>query len=104
MSEISSEEQKAISNTMNKTYDLKNSDTHPIRYHDLLSKVFKNMETMSMSELIGAAKVIGPLSEYMLTFHFENRGVFNQKTLVKTIEEISENIHEDIYHLENKKS
>jgi len=95
---------KNVIEELTKVYNSKDPTTHPIRYFDVLVKVFKSMELMTKDELIGAAKVIGPLSEFMSYFHFEQEGVFNQRSLVKTICEISENIEEDIYHLEKEEN
>ena len=95
---------KNVIEEFTKVYNSKDPTTHPIRYFDVLVKVFKSMELMTKDELIGAAKVLGPLSDFISSFHFEQEGVFNQRTLVKTICEISENIHEDIYHLENEEN
>jgi hypothetical protein len=85
-------------------YDCKDPSTHQIRYYDLLSSVFKNMQSMNEPELVGAAKVMGPIADFLTRFHFEQHGVLNQKSFVKTMEEIAENIHEDLYHMNQIKS
>ena len=84
-------------------YNSKDPNTHQIRYYELLSTIFKNMETMNEPELIGAAKVLNPISEFLLKFHFEEHGILNQKSFVKTIETISENIHTDLHHIKQIK-
>ena len=45
-------------------YDWKNPETHPIRYYEVMEKIFSFMDDMPTEELIGAAKVVGCLSEY----------------------------------------
>jgi hypothetical protein len=82
-------------------YDWKNPETHPIRYYEVMEKIFSFMDDMSTEELIGATKVVGCLSDYFWDAHFEKQGRFNQKALVKTFDEIKENLQETIYHREN---
>ena len=82
-------------------YDWKNPETHPIRYYEVMEKIFSFMDTMSTEELIGATKVVGCLSDYFWDAHFEKQGRFNQKALVKTFDEIKGNLEETIYHREN---
>jgi hypothetical protein len=82
-------------------YDWKNPEMHPIRYYEVMEKIFGFMDAMSTEELIGATKVVGCLSDYFWDAHFEKQGRFNQKALVKTFDEIKGNLEETIYHREN---
>ena len=82
-------------------YDWKDPTTHPIRYYDVMEKVFSFMDDMSTEELIGATKVMSCVSDYFWDAHFEKKGRFNQKALVKTLDEIKENLQETIYYREN---
>jgi hypothetical protein len=86
-----------------KIYDPKDPSTHQIRYYELLSTVFKNMESMEEPELVGAAKVMGPIASFLQAFHFEEHGVLDQKSFVKTLVEIAENIQVDLYNMERIK-
>ena len=80
------------------TFDLKNPETHPSRYHDCVNKLFTVTSKMTQEERLGAAKVLNTLADYFWQAHFEKKAVLNQKTLVKTLDEIRENVMEDYYH------
>ena len=81
-------------------FDLKNPETHPMRYHDCVNKLFSVTSKMSQEERLGAAKVLNTLADYLWTAHFEKNVVLNQKSLVKTLDEIRENVIEQFYHNE----
>ncbi len=89
---------KAVRHELSRTYDLKDPSTHPIRYYDCAEQVYNATTTMTTEELTGAAKVMNVLADYFTTLHFEKQAVFNQKTLVKTLDELRENINEDLFH------
>jgi hypothetical protein len=61
-----------------------------IRMWDLLHMLEHNLRQMSREELQGALLVLGPLSAYLNRIHFEQRREMNQKSFVKTIEELFE--------------
>lgn len=82
-------------------YDWQDPATHPIRYYDVMEKVFSFMDDMNTDELIGATKVMSCLSDYFWDAHFEKKGRFNQKALVKTLDEIKDNLQETVYYREN---
>jgi hypothetical protein len=89
---------KAIQQELTRPYDLKDPSTHPIRYYDCAEKVHKVVTGLSTEELTGAAKVMNVLADYFTTLHFEKQANLNQKTLVKTLDEIRENMNEDLFH------
>lgn len=82
-------------------FDLKNPETHPMRYHDCVNKLYSVTSKMSQEERLGAAKVLNTLADYLWTAHFEKNVVLNQKSLVKTLDEIRENVIEQFYHNDN---
>lgn len=80
------------------TFDWKNPDTHPIRYYDCAEQVYDVTKDMSVEQLEAVADVLHVMKCYFWKAHFEQEALFNQKALVKTFDEIFENIAEDWYH------
>jgi hypothetical protein len=66
------------------------SQQEGIRMWDLLHMLEHNLRQMSREELQGALLVLGPLTAYLNRIHFEERREMNQKSFVKTIEELFE--------------
>ena len=89
---------KAVQHELTRPYDLKDPSTHPIRYYACAEKVYQVVKHMSTEELTGAATLMNVLADYFSTLHFEKQAVFNQKTFVKTLDEIRENLNEDLFH------
>ena len=77
---------------------LKETSAHPIRYYDVMSMVFDEIDTMSVPELRGATKVMSILTDYFWDFHFNNKGTIDQKALVKTLDEIRDSLFDTMYH------
>jgi hypothetical protein len=80
------------------SFDLKNPETHPSRYHDCVNKLFSVTTAMTQEERLGAAKVLNALADYFWQAHFEKKAVLNQKSLVKTLDEIRENVMNEFHH------
>lgn len=89
---------KIVEETTRRDFDMQKPDTHPIRYYEVIDQVFKNMNTMSLEQKVGAAKVLSPIADYFWHAHFDKQAVFNQKSLVKTLDEIRDNLNEEIHH------
>ena len=79
-------------------FDLKNPETHPTRYHECVNNLYSVTSKMTHEERLGAAKVMNALADYFWHAHFEKKAVLNQKSLVKTLDEIRENLIEEFYH------
>jgi hypothetical protein len=80
------------------TFDWKNPDTHPIRYYDCAEQVYEATKDKTVEQLEAIADVLYVLKRYFWKAHFEQEAVLNQKALVKTLDEIFENVAEDWYH------
>jgi hypothetical protein len=80
------------------TFDWKKPETHPNRYHDAVVAIHAATAAMNQEQRLGAAKVLNVLADYFWQAHFEKQAVLNQKAVVKTIDEIRENLLEDYYH------
>jgi hypothetical protein len=71
---------------------------HPIRYYEVMNKVFAEMDTMDRDELKGATRIISILVDYFWDIHFNKRQVLDQKVFVKTLDEIRDNLFDAIYN------
>ena len=69
---------------------------HPIRYYGLMKQVFEEMDTMSVSEIRGATKVMSLIADYFWDLHFNTKQVMDQKAFVKTIDEIRDNLYDQM--------
>ncbi len=89
---------RALADMTRRDFDLQKPETHPIRYYEVIDEVFKNMDTMTLEEKVGAAKVLTPIANYFWSAHFDKQAVLNQKSFVKTLDEIRDNLNEEIIH------
>ena len=71
---------------------------HPIRYYEVMNKVFEEMDTMDHDKLKGATQIISILADYFWDIHFNKRQVLDQKALVKTLDEIRDTLFDAIYN------
>lgn len=70
-------------------------NTHPIRYYHILRRLEVFQRELSIEELQGAAKILGILAEEFEIMHFDKKMDLDQRTIVKTITEVYENVLED---------
>ena len=75
-----------------------NPSIHPIRYYHILERLEKLQRGLSIEELQGAAKILGILAEEFEHMHFDKKMELDQRTVVKTITEVYENVLEDALH------
>lgn len=71
---------------------------YPIRYYELMQKVFEEMDTMTGAEVRGATKVMSIITDYFWDLHFSKKQELDQKAFVKTIDEIRDNLFDMMYH------
>ena len=71
---------------------------HPIRYYELMKRVFEEMDTMSGAEIRGATKVMSIIADYFWDLHFNSKQVLDQKAFVKTIDEIRDDLFDAMYY------
>lgn len=71
---------------------------HPLRYYELLRDVEERIKTYRLDEMMGAARIMKVLSDFMWTVHFDQRQEFNQKSLVKTVDEIADILAERLHN------
>ena len=71
---------------------------HPLRYYSLLQEVEERIRGYSLDELAGAARIMKVLSDFMWSVHFNQQLEFNQKSLVKTVDELSDILTERLHN------
>lgn len=71
---------------------------YPTRYWECIERVDSTLQSMSEAELVGAYKVMKKVSDFFWIQHFEKYAVFNQRGVVKTLDDISENICLELQH------
>ena len=71
---------------------------HPLRYYSLLQEVEERISVYTLDEMTGAARIMKTLSDFMWSVHFDRQQEFNQKSLVKTIDEISDILMERLHN------
>lgn len=72
-----------------------------LRIWALFNDISKVLDNLSKEELIGANEVLGILSHYLTTTHFEEQKEIDVKALVKTVEELDEISVELLIHKHN---
>ena len=80
------------------TQEIQESITHPIRYYDVMSMVFDEMNTMKLPEIRGATKIMSILADYFWDLHFNSKHEIDQKALVKTLDEIRDTLFDRMYN------
>ncbi len=76
----------------------RNPEEHPLRYYSLLEEVEEKIRSYKVEEMIGAARIMKIVSEFMWAMHFEQKAEFNSKSLVKTIDEIADIVAERLHN------
>jgi hypothetical protein len=71
---------------------------YPTRYWDCIDRVDSTLQTMSEEELVGAYKIMKKVSDFFWIQHFEKYAMLNQRGVVKTLDDISENICLELQH------
>jgi hypothetical protein len=75
-----------------------------LRIWNLFNDISKVLDNLSKEELIGANEVLGILSHYLTTTHFEEQKEIDVKALVKTVEELDEISVELLIHKHNARN
>jgi hypothetical protein len=65
---------------------------YPTRYWEVIERIDSTLQTMTEEELVGAYKIMKKISDFFWIQHFEKYTMFNQRGVVKTLDDISENI------------
>jgi hypothetical protein len=76
----------------------------PVRYYDLLEEVDKVASKLKKSELQGAIDIMAIVSTYFYRLHFYENQTLDQKSYVKTLEDIKEILLESIIHMKDDTS
>lgn len=76
----------------------RNPAEHPLRYYSLLEEVEEKIRSYKVEEMMGAARIMKIVSEFMWAMHFEQRIEFNSKSLVKTMDEIADIVGERLHN------
>lgn len=76
---------------------------YPTRYWDLIERIDSTLQTMSEEELNGAYKIMKKVSDFFWIQHFEKFASLNQRGVVKTLDDISENISLEIQYKNKSK-
>ena len=75
----------------------KDPTDHPLRYYRLLEEIEEKIKAYKLEEMIGAARIVKVISDFMWTAHFDHQIQLNQKSLVKTMDEISDILAERVH-------
>jgi hypothetical protein len=65
---------------------------YPTRYWECIERIDATMRTMTEEELVGAYKIMKKVSDYFWLQHFEKFATLNQRSIVKTLDDLSENM------------
>jgi hypothetical protein len=65
---------------------------YPTRYWELIERIDSTMQTMTEEELVGAYKIMKKVSDFFWIQHFEKFATLNQRSIVKTLDDIGENV------------
>jgi hypothetical protein len=76
----------------------RNPAEHPLRYYSLLEEVEEKIRSYKVEEMMGAARIMKIVSEFMWAMHFDQRIDFNAKSLVKTMDEIADIVGERLHN------
>ena len=83
--------------------EYKTEEEGEIRLYGMLFGSLRGTDDFTKEQLEGALHMMGYISGYMNHIHFETKTVFCRKALVKTLEEIYENLAEHYYHFDKIK-
>ena len=76
------------------------TDEGGIRLYGMLFGSLRGTDDFTKEQLEGALHMMSYISGYMNHIHFETKTVFCRKSLVKTLEEIYENLEEHYHHFD----
>jgi hypothetical protein len=78
-------------------FEFPDSIANPPRYYECIEKVDETLQYMSKEELMGAYRIMKKVSEFFWTEYFGNSVVLSQRGIVKTLDEITENICQELH-------
>jgi hypothetical protein len=70
---------------------------NPSRYQECIEKVDETLKAMPKEELMGAYRIMKKVSEFFWELHFNKYAILSQRGVVKTLDEITENLCQELH-------
>lgn len=83
-------------------FEFPDCPANPSRYHECIEKVDETLKSMNKEELMGAYRIMKKVSEFFWTEYFDKCTVLSQRGVVKTLDEITENLSQELYEKTKK--